>query len=95
MKVDLNQLKTDIEEELKFIEEKRQVLTRSLEQIQSVEKLVSFRREEGTDGKISLSRFPHFEKALEETAGDEQQAEPVSDDDEDEPKVRIDWIQAG
>ncbi len=94
MKVDLSQLKLEVEEELKAIEERKAVLARSLEQITAVEALVAYRRD--GDEKITLTRFPHFEKALEESAeAGKKDRKAIAADDEDEPQVRIEWIQAG
>lgn len=94
MKVDLSQLKLEVEEELKAIEERKAVLARSLEQITAVEALVAYRRD--GDEKITLTRFPHFEKALEESSDPgRKDRKSATVDEEDEPQVRIEWIQAG
>lgn len=94
MKVDLSQLKLEVEEELKAIEERKAVLARALDQITAVEALVAYRRD--GDEKITLTRFPHFEKALEEGADPgKKDRKAATAEDDDEPQVRIEWIQAG
>lgn len=94
MKVDLSQLRKEVEEELKALEERRVVLTKSLDQISSVEMLVTHRRE--GDERITLTRFPHYEKALEESSEPKKGGSAKAPAPEDEePQVRIEWIQAG
>lgn len=99
MKVDLSQLKIEVEEELKALDERKAVLAKSLEQIRAVEMLVAHRRD--GDERITLTRFPHYEKSLNEgeegskaSSGKTSSSKAPAADDE-EPQVRIEWIQAG
>lgn len=80
MKVDLGELRKQIEAELKNLEQRRSSLMKNLEQITAVQEIVEETMGESEDFRI--------QKALERMS-DEAQQETAEDQEDEEPEIKI------